>query len=195
MGVTLNTTYVELGVSASDNCGSLAVTTNGSVNTSVVGTYPVTYTATDSRGNHASLTRTVNVTGTQYKPAGQSCVVNGALSPGHVILQPVNADGTSVFKQGSTVPLKFMVFDANCNSVGTPGVVTGMTLNTVAKGTVTSVNETIVSTTPDTSFRWDPSGQQWIFNLSTKSLPSNTTFVYVISLNDGSTIQFQFGLK
>src|SRR5207245_1590528 len=82
-----------------------------------------------------------------YKPANYSCVVSGSLTPGHTILQPVNADGTSVFKQGSTVPLKFMVFDANCNSVGTAGVVTGMTLTASIPGTPGA------ATTPEPSRR------------------------------------------
>ncbi len=48
--------------SATDNCnGSVSVTTSGSVNTSVVGTYIVKYTATDSAGNSKTLTMTVNV--------------------------------------------------------------------------------------------------------------------------------------
>ena len=33
-------------------------------------------------------------------------------APGHVILQPVNADGSSVFKQGSSVTAKFRVCDS-----------------------------------------------------------------------------------
>ncbi len=194
MSVTLNTTYFESGVNTGDNCSSVTVTTNGTVNTSVVGTYTITYTSTDACGNHASIQRTVNVSGTQYKPAGQSCVINGSLSPGHQILQPVNVDGTSSFKQGSTVPLKFMVFDSNCNSVGTPGVVTSFTLVNTSVG-APGVNETVTSTTPDTAFRWDPSAQQWIFNLSTKNLPKNTTFFYEIKLNDGTSILFSFALK
>ncbi len=48
--------------------------------------------------------------------------------PGHTILQPINADGTSVFKQKSTVPAKFRVCDAYGNSIGTPGVVTSFKL-------------------------------------------------------------------
>ena len=53
----------------------------------------------------------------------------------------------------------------------------------------------MVSTTPDTAFRWSASDQQWIFNINTKSLSKNKTYVYLITLNDGSTIHFQFGLK
>ena len=113
---------------------------------------------------------------------------------GHAILQPINTDGTSVFKQGSTVPAKFRVCDANGKSIGDPGVVQSFAATYMA-GTSTGVNETIVSTTPDTAFRWDATGQQWIFNISTKNLNANRTYIYVITLNDGSTITFRFGLK
>jgi len=113
---------------------------------------------------------------------------------GHVILQPINTDGTSVFKQGSTVPAKFRVCDANGKSIGQSGVVRTFVSTDIA-GTATGVNETIVSTTPDTAFRWDSTGQQWIFNISTKNLSPNHTYIYVITLDDGSTITFRFGLK
>lgn len=42
---------------------------------------------------------------------------------------------------------------------------------------------------------WDDSGQLWVFNLSTKGLTANRTYVYRITLNDGSEIGFQFGLR
>ena len=113
---------------------------------------------------------------------------------GHAILQPINTDGTSVFKQGSTVPAKFRVCDANGKSIGQSGVVRTFVSTDIA-GTATGVNETIVSTTPDTAFRWDSTGQQWIFNISTKNLSPNHTYIYVITLDDGSTITFRFGLK
>ena len=115
--------------------------------------------------------------------------------PTHTILQPINADGSSVNKAGSTVPAKFRVTDANCNSIGTPGVVTAFNLIAKSSDVSAVINETVNSTTPDTAFRWDPTAQQWIFNISTKSLQKNNTYVYLITLNDGSTIQFQFGLK
>jgi hypothetical protein len=126
-----------------------------------------------------------------YQPAGLSCSGN----PGHVILQPINAAGSSVFKQGSTVPAKFMVFDANCNSIGTPGVVTNFKLIRTTGGVVSGVNETVSSATPDTAFRWDSTAKQWVFNISTKSLSASTTYYYEIDLNDGTSILFQFGLK
>src|SRR5207245_3951918 len=47
---------------------------------------------------------------------------------GHSILQPINADGSSTFKQGSTVPAKFRVCDAAGRSIGTAGLVTSFNL-------------------------------------------------------------------
>jgi hypothetical protein len=115
--------------------------------------------------------------------------------PGHAILQPINIDGNSTFKQGSTVPAKFRVCDAAGNSIGTPGVVSSFNLVKILTGTVsTPVDEAVTSTTPDSSFRWDPTAQQWIFNVSTKPLSAQATYVYEIDLNDGSTITFSYGL-
>lgn len=55
-------TYVEQGATASDACqGALPVSATGSVDVSTVGTYVLTYTATDSSGNQGSKTRTVVV--------------------------------------------------------------------------------------------------------------------------------------
>jgi hypothetical protein len=154
-----------------------------------VGTYTVLAAyAGNANYRPASSTKTVTVT---YAPGG-AC--NG--EAGHAILQPINPDGSSVSKQGSTVPAKFRVCDASGHSIGTPGVVASFNLIQRISGTVVNaVNETVVSTTPDTAFRWDSTAQQWIFNINTKSLSSNATYVYLITLNDGTTIQFQFGLR
>jgi hypothetical protein len=54
--------FVDPGATATDNCAaSVAVTTSGSVNTAVPGSYTITYSASDGRGNTATRTRTVNV--------------------------------------------------------------------------------------------------------------------------------------
>jgi len=119
---------------------------------------------------------------------------------GHQILQPINASGTmSVFKMGTTVPTKIRVCDANGASIGTPGVVTGYGLLAAANSPTITVDEDVYSTTPDTAFRYDPTAQQWIFNQSTKNNPTlnktGTTYYFQINLNDGTYIQFQYGLK
>ena len=59
----LDETYEELGASATDNIdGTVAVVISGTVDTSTLGEYTITYTATDSVGNASSVTRTVVVT-------------------------------------------------------------------------------------------------------------------------------------
>jgi hypothetical protein len=115
---------------------------------------------------------------------------------GHAILQPINMDGTSVFKKGSTVPAKFRVCDASGASVGTPGTVSSFRLVQTVAGTVTTaVNEPVDSTTPFAEFRWDALAQQWVFNMATRGLTAGRTYVYDITLGDGSVIRYQFGLR
>lgn len=134
----------------------------------------------------AALTHVV-----RYAGAGTTCVGQ----PGHQILQPVNADGTSVFRQGRTVPATFRVCNAAGQSIGTPGVVQDFRLTQVITGTTSAVNETVPSTTPDTAFRWDAAAAQWIFNISTAGQQAQRTYVYTITLNDGTTIGFRYGLR
>jgi hypothetical protein len=119
---------------------------------------------------------------------------------GHQVLQPINVVnanyvGMSVFKLGSTVPVKFRVCDANGNSVGSPTpVVTSFTVTAEASQSV-SVNETTVSLAADTAFRWDATAQQWVYNLSTKGMSTNMRYHGHIALNDGSAIDFYYGLR
>jgi hypothetical protein len=63
--VELGSSYTDAGATADDAFrGSTPVTSSGSVNTNVVGSYVITYTATDKDGNTATATRTVNVVDT-----------------------------------------------------------------------------------------------------------------------------------
>lgn len=61
--VLLNSPYVDAGATAFDLCAqtNLTVTSNNPVNTSVAGTYTVTYSATTADGTTGTLTRTVYV--------------------------------------------------------------------------------------------------------------------------------------
>lgn len=151
--------------------------------TSPVGSYPITCSAANAANYAFSYV------------SGTLRIVYSA-SIGHVILSPINADGTSVFNQGRTVPAKFSVYDANGISIGTPGVVSSFFLTGIKSGTATATVSDIVGTNnPDTAFRWDPTGQQWIFNITTANLSAGSTYIYSITLNDGSTIVFQYGLR
>jgi hypothetical protein len=119
-------------------------------------------------------------------------------NPGHQILPPINADGSSVWKVGSTVPVKFTVCDANGNPISDPAAVfaTGMgsiTLINTVRGTVNNVNEITYTDIPDSAFRW--SGGFWIFNMATSNLQKNNTYTFRINLKDGSYIEFSAGTK
>jgi hypothetical protein len=155
-----------------------------------IGSYAITQgtLALSSNYNLAFVPGTLKIMYAASGPCG-----GGA---GHQVLQPINADGSSVYKGGSTVPVKFRVCDVNGVSIGSAGVVASFRLVKTVSGTDTQVlDDGTTSTTPDTSFRWDPTDRQWIYNLSTKGLRTTTTYYYVITLNDGSTISFHFGLK
>jgi hypothetical protein len=158
--------------------------------TSMPGTYPITVTL-GSNPNY-SVTKTDGTLTIGYG----TCV--GPNGPGRVILQPINADGTSVVKQGSTVPVKFTICDANGNAISNPMAVFGNTngtitlLNTV-RGTVDNVNENTGGDIPDVAFRY--SSGIWIFNMATTNMTKNTTYYFRIPLADGTYILFQFGTK
>ena len=165
------------------------VSNGASVSTAVVGSMKFAVSATDNAGNSAISTSAYTI---QYSPAGTVCL--GA--PGHTVLQPIKVDGSSIFKQGSTVSVKFRVCDANGVSIGTPGVVSNFALvQMLGTTTLQTDDEAVVSATPDTTFRWDATNQQWAFNFGTKNLSAGQTYVYKISLNDGTVIGFQFGLR
>jgi hypothetical protein len=168
--------------------GVLSCTTTALLN-SPVGGYPISCSGQTST-NYA-ITYLPGTLHIGFAPGG---LVDG--EPSHVVLQPVAGDGSSVFKAGRTVPIKFRVGDANGNSIGTPGVVTSFAIVGVINGTVTTpVDLPPTSTNGDTSFRFDPTAQQWIFNLNTSGLAANSTYVFQIGLADGSNITFQFGLR
>jgi hypothetical protein len=117
-------------------------------------------------------------------------------TPERTALSPLDADGTSVFEQGRTAPIKFRVCVASGHAIGTPGVVADFKLVQISTGTASqAVNEPVDSTTPDAAFRWDAHDQQWIFNLNTKPLAAGATYTYRITLNDGTAIVFAFSLR
>src|SRR5579863_7752506 len=176
-----------LGQNASALTGTSACTTT--TNGTMVGTFTITCLGETST-NYA-ITYKMGTLTVQYASGG---VCDG--DAGHLILQPINADGTSVFKGNSTSPAKFRVCDANGISIGTAGVVKSFNLVQIVSGTLTTtVDDSVDSTTPDTAFRWDPTGQQWIFNINNKSLSSNQTYFFRIDLNDGTSILFDYGLR
>jgi hypothetical protein len=108
------------------------------------------------------------------------------------VYQPINADGSSIFKLGSTVPVKFTLTDSNiatvCNAVASLSVAK---ISNNVEGTFVEAVSTSNATT-GSLFRCD--GQQYIFNLSTKGLTTGT-YSLKITLDDGTTYSQHISLK
>lgn len=185
-------------------------TYSGSFSYSTATIEQLSCTAYDKAGNQT----TVN-TISQYAPAGQAC----GGSPGKTVLQPVNPDGSSVFKKGSTIPVKFTVCDGT-GPVGPSAVVDtaratpptipdalgggqcvqptsapqpGTPVFCKVSGGAASVDESVYSTSVDTAFRW--SSPQWVFNMSTSNLAGGSVYIFYIPLNDDTNSFFRFGLR
>ncbi|HEX6810022.1 MAG TPA: immunoglobulin domain-containing protein [Planctomycetota bacterium] len=80
-------TYTELGATVTDDCDpNLTVTISGTVDTEHVGSYSISYTATDSWGNQTTVFRQVQVVDT-VPPTVQVSVANPTLwSPQHQLV-------------------------------------------------------------------------------------------------------------
>lgn len=141
-----------------------------------LGDTTVTVTATDKHNNTATATFKVTV---RYSWSG--------------ILQPVNTNGTSVFKLGSTVPIKFSLTGA---SAGITDAVVSLKVAQISNG-VTGTEAEAISTAASTSgsfFRYDSSARQYIFNLGTKTLTTGT-YQLRLDFKDGSTNTVIISLK
>ena len=74
------TTYTDPGATALDDIdGELSVTTSGTVDTDLAGTYIITYTATDSAGNTAQANRTVIVLAVFWQELEEYLFYDGAV--------------------------------------------------------------------------------------------------------------------
>jgi hypothetical protein len=113
------------------------------------GTYTITITADDQDGGTDSETENV-----------QHLYTTGGF------LAPINSDGSSVFKLGSTIPVKIVVRDCDGALVSTLTPDVDLTrIDTTPDG---AVNEVVSSSSADTAddMRW--STDKYIYNLSTK---------------------------
>jgi len=182
-GVYLLNQVVSATWSATDNLSGVVPPDTGTIpiDTSSVGTKTLTVpavTAVDYAGNES-----LAVTETYYV----RYVFGG-------ILQPINPDGSSIFKLGSTVPVKFQLWDAN--GVFVTNAVARIFVTKTSNG-VTGVVTEAVSTSAATTgnlFRYSSDGNQYIFNLNTKPLSTGTWEIRIV-LDDETTKSVSFSLK
>jgi hypothetical protein len=154
------------------------------------------WTFSDVTGNYNATTGTVH---DQIRFGACS----SAFGVGNAILPPINSDGSSVYprKGGSTIPVKFRVCGATGTPIASANLVfapTGATLTMLSavRGTIDNVNESGITDVPDVAFRWDSSGQQWIFNMGTSNLTAGQTYQFRINLAYGpQSIPFMIGVK
>src|SRR3989344_1797613 len=118
-------------------------------------------------------------------PNGSGYVFSG-------VLQPVNADGSSIFKLGSTVPVKFQLTDASGVSVTT--AVANLYVSKVSNGIPDGEVEASSTSAASTGNQFRVSDGQYIFNLGTKEL-STGTWQLRIALDDGISHFVNISLK
>jgi lysophospholipase L1-like esterase len=164
-------------VTASDGESGMRQDPSGvvAVDTSKVGPQLIERTAVDNVGHRRTERCTVQV---RYDYGG--------------LEQPVNRDGSSVFKAGSTVPLKFALTDAASTLVGsaTPTVQLERISSTPVGTEVEDVVDAVA--TNGKAFTYD--GTRYRFNLSTKELALGT-WVLRIALDDGSVHRTRISLR
>ncbi|HWI05045.1 MAG TPA: PxKF domain-containing protein, partial [Acidimicrobiales bacterium] len=164
---------------ASDAGSGLRSDPSGTVamDTSTVGPSTLVVTATDNAGNTTKESCTTQVV---YRFGG--------------FQQPINPDGSSVFKLGSTVATKIVLTDVN----GTPvaGAVATLQVSKLTdnvEGNSLQATSTAAATS-GSQFRYDPEAQQYVFNLGTKPLSAGT-WRLTASLDDGTIHTVQISLR
>jgi hypothetical protein len=112
------------------------------------------------------------------------------------LLQPVNQDGSSIFQQNSTIPLKFRL--TTCSGAAITTAVATLEVVPFSDSIVGTVDEgSLPNARADTGnlFRFDAKGGQYLFNLGTKSLPAGAAYLLRIRINDGSVHETVISLK
>lgn len=109
-------------------------------------------------------------------------------------LQPINNDGSSIFKLGTTIPIKFQLTDANGNYVTSAvailslskisSTITGLYLEPYTTGNVTTGN----------IFIYSDNGHFYMYNLATKGM-SVGTWQLRVDIDDGSFYTVNISLK
>ncbi|MGE5262847.1 MAG: PxKF domain-containing protein [Acidobacteriota bacterium] len=156
---------------ATDNLSGVASSSCDPVVTSTVGPHTVNCSATDQAGNSVTVSTPYSVI---YKWSG--------------FLPPITADGKGLFKLGSTVPVKFQLFDFNNVPIST--AVAKLMIKYNGNSTLPATEPFDASSTSAADsgniFRFDLTGQLYIFNWGTKGLWEGAYTLSVI-LDDGTT--------
>ncbi|HZT82478.1 MAG TPA: Ig-like domain-containing protein, partial [Gemmataceae bacterium] len=142
------------------------VANGANIDTSSVGSHSFAVTAADKAGNTTTQTVTYYV---DY-------------NYGTGLFAPVTAG--KAFKLGSTIPVKFQLKDANGNYISNLSAVLAIQLDGSA-----------ATATGGTSLRYDPTAQQFVFNLSTAGVKTEGSHTITVVLASGQTISVPITLR
>ena len=172
---------------ATDTGSGIASQSCGPLSTNSVGSKTVTCTATDNAGNTATATATYRVI---YRFDG--------------FLQPINDTGhplvcsspcpISIFKGGSTVPVKFELKDANGNIVQAASLPIWVTPQR-GNPTTAPIDESVFTDPATTGNNYQWSGGRYQYNWSTKGFATGYYWRIGVTLDDGMTYYVNVGLR
>ena len=108
--------------------------------------------------------------------------------------QPINSDGSSIFKLKRTVPVKFQLQETEGAFI-TDAVVTFSYIK-ISNGVIGTQTEAItdVEATIGDLFRYDPSDNQYIYNWKTKGLTTGT-YELIATFEDGKSKTVEVSLR
>jgi hypothetical protein len=150
------------------------------------GVFTVTVKVTDKDGGYGTSSSSTGAVSHLYTASG--------------VLQPVNDtqahQDPSIFKYGSTIPVKIRVTD--CTGAAVSGLSPQIAVKkTAGSSPPTGIDETILSTSgadTGTAMRYDGAGQ-YIYNLATKSLSDSTATYQITITGPFADVTALFGTK
>jgi len=130
--------------------------------------------------------------GTTVSITGGDIDFNGYIFSG--MLKPIREDGTSVFRLGRSIPVKFRLKDANGNFIS--NATARLYLSRVENGVPGKEMEATPSGKANKGnyFRYKNQGHKYIYNLNTRDLTAGT-WRFRILLDDGASHYVNIGLK
>lgn len=174
-----HTAVVDWGDGNVENLGTVTSPFTITHTYALAGSYTATVTVTDDDGGDGS---TQIIKAVSYNTSG--------------FLQPINSDGTSVFKYGSTIPVK--VIFSNCDGSVPTNLAPTITLTMVSGATPgLQINEPVSTSAADTTGVLRFSSGQYMYNLATRSLPDpSATYQITVTIpSTGQTVTVNFGLR
>ena len=125
----------------------------------------------------------------QVTPGSRPSVHQSTTAACSGILQPINPDNTSIFKRGQAVPVKFKL-PGTSTPASTPvaGPSRDSQRRAEASTLTTRLSRAVSSNTPATTFRYDSSADQYIYNADMKSTTVGSCYMFRVTLDSSQML-------